>query len=62
MTIGICSDHAGYEYKSELIKYLARRGHNVIDYGTDSAACSPVSGSSLPRYLRMGRDCFVTGS
>ena len=38
MTIGICSDHAGYEYKSELIKYLARRGHNVIDYGTDSSA------------------------
>ena len=38
MTIGICSDHAGYEYKAELIKYLARRGHNVIDYGTDSAA------------------------
>ncbi|MBQ9878101.1 MAG: RpiB/LacA/LacB family sugar-phosphate isomerase, partial [Bacteroidales bacterium] len=33
MTIGICSDHAGYEYKSELIKYLAHRGHNVIDYG-----------------------------
>ena len=38
MTIGICSDHAGYDYKSELIKYLARRGHNVIDYGTDSPA------------------------
>lgn len=38
MTIGICSDHAGYQYKAELIKYLARRGHNVVDYGTDSEA------------------------
>ena len=38
MKIGICSDHAGYAYKSELIKYLGRRGHEVVDFGTDSEA------------------------
>ena len=38
MKIGICSDHAGFQYKSELIKYLSRRGHEVVDFGTDSEA------------------------
>ena len=36
MTIGICSDHAGVEYKAGLIKYLTRKGHAVVDFGTDS--------------------------
>ena len=36
MTIGICSDHAGVEYKAGLIKYLERRGHKVVNFGTDS--------------------------
>ena len=37
MTIGICSDHAGLEYKSKLISYLQKKGHTVINFGTDSA-------------------------
>ncbi len=36
MKIGICSDHAGVEYKAKLIKKLAKRGFEVLDYGTDS--------------------------
>lgn len=35
-TIGICSDHAGLEYKSKLIKKLRKQGFEVVDYGTDS--------------------------
>lgn len=34
--IGICSDHAGFEYKSRLIVYLKRKGFEVVDYGTSS--------------------------
>jgi len=36
MKLGIASDHAGYEYKQKLISYLTKKGHEVIDYGTDS--------------------------
>lgn len=35
-TIGICSDHAGLEYKTRLISYLVRKGYRVVNYGTDS--------------------------
>ena len=36
MKIGICSDHAGVEYKAKLIKYMERRGIEVVNFGTDS--------------------------
>ena len=34
--IGICSDHAGVEYKTELIEWLQAQGHTTVNYGTDS--------------------------
>jgi ribose 5-phosphate isomerase B len=36
MKISIASDHAGFNYKSEIIKHLKSMGHEVIDFGTDS--------------------------
>lgn len=36
MKIGICSDHAGFEYKSLLIKELKSRGYETADFGTNS--------------------------
>ena len=36
MKIGICSDHAGVEYKSKLISYLLKKGYEVVNFGTDS--------------------------
>ncbi len=36
MKIGIGSDHAGYRYKEAIKPYLAERGYELIDYGTDS--------------------------
>ena len=36
MRIGICSDHTGVEYKSKLIAYLLNKGHEVVNFGTDS--------------------------
>lgn len=36
MKISIGSDHAGYNYKQQIIKYLQSKGHEVIDCGTNS--------------------------
>ena len=36
MKIGICSDHAGVDYKARLIAYLLGKGHEVVNFGTDS--------------------------
>jgi ribose 5-phosphate isomerase B len=38
MKIAIGSDHAGYRYKEILKRELAARGHQVVDFGTDSEA------------------------
>ncbi|UJA19595.1 ribose 5-phosphate isomerase B [Thermoleophilia bacterium SCSIO 60948] len=36
MRIAIGSDHAGFELKSHLIRFLTEAGHEVADHGTDS--------------------------
>ena len=37
MSIGVASDHAGYELKTKVIKHLEGKGCVVHDFGTDSA-------------------------
>ncbi len=36
MKISIGSDHAGFEYKTAIIRLLEEAGHEVADFGTDS--------------------------
>ncbi|MBR5384603.1 MAG: ribose 5-phosphate isomerase B [Bacteroidales bacterium] len=36
MKFGICNDHAGVEYKTKLISYLLSKGHEVVNFGTDT--------------------------
>ena len=36
MKIAIGNDHAGTEYKFEILKYLEEQGHTVSNHGTDS--------------------------
>lgn len=36
-TLAIASDHAGYQMKLDLIKYLEEKGYILKDLGTDSA-------------------------
>lgn len=36
MNIAIASDHAGYRYKCVLVQHLRAKGHEVVDFGTDS--------------------------
>jgi ribose 5-phosphate isomerase B len=37
MKIAIGNDHAGYEIKRVIIEWLGDQGHEVMNYGTDSA-------------------------
>ncbi len=37
MKIAIGSDHAGFDYKVEIISYLKELGHDVQDFGPSSA-------------------------
>lgn len=34
--LAIASDHAGYEMKLSIIKYLEKKGYELVDFGTDS--------------------------
>lgn len=36
MKIGIAADHKGYKVKQKVIKYLEKKGHSIIDCGTNS--------------------------
>ena len=36
LSIGIASDHAGYDLKETIKKYLAEQGVSVTDFGTNS--------------------------
>ncbi len=36
MTIAIGCDHAGFLLKNPVIKYLKKRGFNILDFGTNS--------------------------
>ena len=37
MKIGICNDHAGVDYKNEIVKMLSERGIETVNFGTDIA-------------------------
>lgn len=37
ISIGIAADHAGFEYKEKLVKYLRSEGYEIKDYGTYSS-------------------------
>ncbi len=51
MRIAIGSDHVGYGLKMEIIDYLRAQGHEVTDFGADSAKrCDyPVYGEAVAR-------------
>lgn len=36
MKIGICSDHAGVDYKQKLSAYLEGKGYEIVNFGTDT--------------------------
>jgi ribose 5-phosphate isomerase B len=56
MKIAVASDHAGFEYKSRIVALLRELGHDVRDFGTDSA--EPVD---YPRYVRSAAEAVARG-
>ena len=56
MKIGIGNDHSALEMKKEIIAFLEEKGHEVVDYGTDSAeSCDyPVYGEIVARAVSAG--------
>jgi ribose 5-phosphate isomerase B len=56
MKIGIGSDHAGYLYKERIKGWLAERGHEVVDFGTDSA-----ESVDYPRFVRPVAEAVAAG-
>jgi ribose 5-phosphate isomerase B len=56
MKIAIGSDHAGFEYKGHIIGLLRDLGHDVHDFGTDSAA--PVD---YPLFIRPVAEAVAAG-
>jgi ribose 5-phosphate isomerase B len=37
MNIAIASDHAGFEFKQQIVDHLRLSGHEVVDFGTHSS-------------------------
>ncbi len=56
MTIAIASDHGGYHLKEHLKSYLAEKGTECRDFGTDSAeSCDyPVFGKAAAEAVASG--------
>ena len=56
MKIGIGNDHSALELKAEIIGFLKEKGHEVIDYGTNSTEnCDyPVYGEKVARAVASG--------
>ncbi len=58
MRIAVGSDHAGFDLKAELAKYLVDAGHEVLDLGADSPDVPvdyPVFGLAVGRAVAEGR-------
>jgi len=56
MKIAIASDHAGFEYKEAVKKYLTERGHEVEDFGTRS-----TESCDYPDYIRPAAEAVASG-
>lgn len=62
MKIGIGNDHSAVEMKNEIKAYLEEKGHEVVNFGTDStASCNyPEYGEAVGRAVASGEvDCGV---
>jgi len=56
MLIAIASDHAGFRYKTALIKHLSALGHQVKDFGTNSE-----ESVDYPDFIRPAAEAVARG-
>ncbi len=57
MKIALASDHAGFSYKEQVKKALAEQGHEVKDFGTDSA-----KSCDYPDFVRPAAKTVASGA
>jgi ribose 5-phosphate isomerase B len=57
MKIAIAADHAGYAYKETIKAYLAERGHEPVDFGTDE----PDPSDDYPVFVRPAAEAVARG-
>lgn len=67
MKIAIASDHAGFEYKEKLKKFLSDLGHEVIDFGCYDTTSNDYPDFIYPAAKAVGsgkceRGIFICGS
>lgn len=66
MKIALGTDHAGYEYKERIKQHLVEHGHEVTDFGTDSAESCDYPDFVYPAALAVAQDqcerAFVLGA
>lgn len=55
MKIALASDHAGFDYKQAIAAHLKERGHEVRDFGTDSAQSVDYPDFIRPAALAVAR-------
>lgn len=48
MKIGICNDHAGVQWKHDIIKVLTQKGYQMVNFGTDSTESFDYPDSAHP--------------
>jgi ribose 5-phosphate isomerase B len=56
MKIAIGSDHAGFNYKEQIKKWLIEKGHTVKDFGTDSS-----ESCDYPDFIRPAAKAVAAG-
>lgn len=56
MKIGIANDHSALEMKKDIIAYLESKGHEIVDYGTDSTESTdyPIWGEKVANAVASG--------
>ncbi len=57
MKIAIASDHAGFDYKQRIRASLTEAGHEVVDFGTDSA-----ESCDYPLFIRPAAEAVADGA
>jgi len=61
MNIAIGSDHAGFEYKESLKKWLAENGHTSTDFGAYSSESSDYADFAHPLSVAVEKNEFAFG-
>jgi len=57
MKISLGTDHAGYQHKEEVKKYLQNKGFDIMDCGTDS-----MEAVDYPDYIRPAAQAVADGT